>query len=150
MLLEATSPICEPTKGSKYSAAIDLRSRIDAEITCFTTMLVPLGVNINIERFFELNKDIKSHDDWMSEHVLHLYLRSSIGKKLIIPNGIGVIDIDYKNEIMIMLHNPNAETFKINIGDRLCQIALMKHSSNLFGVKSENDRYGGFGSTGTK
>ena len=40
---------CTPTRGTKYSAAIDLRSREDITIGAGETVLVPLGVKIDLD-----------------------------------------------------------------------------------------------------
>ena len=91
-----------PTRGSKYSAAVDLYANEDIIIAPGETKLVPLGVCID-ERVL-----LKS-DRFLSSHYFQLMLRSSISKHLIIANGIGIVDIDYvyPNEIMIRLHNPH-------------------------------------------
>ena len=104
--------------------------------------------------------------DFMRKHYLQLMLRSGLGKKgLILPNGVGIIDLDYQDEIMMIIHNPlrlNAQDIetmtydlnvltdcKINKGDRVGQIVLLEHKSYMFDIDSEDERTGGFGSTGT-
>ena len=92
-------------------------------------------------------------------------------KGLIIANGVGEIDIDYPSEIGIILHKPikatdiasmimnTHEAFKdnehidcdviiIKKGEKIAQIKLVEHKSNLIGVSSKNKRVGGYGSTG--
>ena len=108
-----------------------------------------------------------SYDEFLSSHYLQLMLRSSLAKKgLIIANGVGVIDLDYKDEIKIAIHNPITEQnfiqddnayitdpfehteYKIKKGDRIAQITLLEHRSHLFCIESDEERKGGFGSTG--
>jgi len=57
-------------------------------------------------------------------------------------------DIDYKDEIKIILHNFSGEQFAINKHDKIAQIMLKENQSFLFGVDTEDERVGGFGSTG--
>jgi dUTP pyrophosphatase len=90
-------------------------------------------------------------------------LRSSLGKKgLILPNGVGIIDLDYKDEIKMIIHNPIQgnviifpdteikyhEMYSIKKGDKIAQITLLEHKAQMFGIETENERSGGFGSTG--
>jgi len=76
-------------------------------------------------------------------------LRSSLSKQLIIANGVGVIDLDYTDEIMIRIHNPaNMPAKDINKGDRVAQITMLRHLGFMFDVHSQKQRTGGFGSTG--
>jgi len=165
-----------PTRGSKYSACIDLYSSHDIVIGAGETKLVGLGVCIDLEfikknlctewiggidnGFSSVNE--RMVDKFLNSHYLQLMLRSSLGKKgLILPNGVGVIDIDYKDEIKMIIHNPiktrekdglidrlNLQSFQIIKGDKIGQITLLEHKSYLFGIKSDAERDGGFGSTG--
>jgi len=177
---------CTPTRGTKYSAAIDLRSREDITIGAGETVLIPLGVKIDLDLFVDTNYkslayvDNEEFEHWKQSHYLQLMLRSGLGKKgLILPNGVGVIDLDYQDEIMMIVHNPicgvyqdfddsfelekielkethtynaanNEVRYTIKKGDRVGQITLLEHKSYLFGVDSDEVRSGGFGSTGSK
>jgi dUTPase len=166
-----------PTRGSKYSAAVDLYAREDVTIGAGETKLIPIGVCIDeidvmdtvlgtIPHGYEASFD-ERYIKFMKSHYLQLMLRSSLSKELIIANGVGVVDLDYKDEIMIRVHRPvklhrfvynteNRTTLAddydtevvIKKGDRVAQITLMEHKSYLFGIESEEERTGGFGSTG--
>ena len=174
---------CEPTRGSKYSACVDLYASEDMVINAGETKLVGLGVAID-ENFFlydiggmfigssgeiERNADNDAIETFVRTHYLQLMLRSSLGKRgLILPNGVGIIDLDYKDEIKMIIHNPlkdvtheeiDTETgdyykhtyslpYEIRKGDRIAQITLLEHKSYLFDIESEEERKGGFGSTG--
>ena len=178
--------VCKPTKGSKYSAAIDLYSREDVVIGAGETVKVPLGVcidsvffiyeigNINVASNGEIKSDEDSNEKinfFLKSHYLQLEPRSSLRAKGLIA-GTGIIDLDYKNEIMIILHNPVWQTrlcdksnidkektivhfgattnlcYKISKGDKIAQILLKEHKSYLMGVESDAVRVSGFGSTG--
>lgn len=190
-----------PTRGSKYSACVDLYANADVIIGAGETKLIPLGVCLDIEATIKKYVKIQIMLDGISEvedividryindfklkNFLQLMLRSSLSKELIIANGVGIIDMDYKDEIMIRLHNPFTKTsilhtissfiekgmnlfgtkqeyevkenillteksngYMIQKGDRVAQITLLEHKSYLFGIESEEERQGGFGSTG--
>ena len=172
---------CEPTRGSKYSACVDLYASEDVVIGAGETKLVGLGVCININELTSRAVPYKNiPEEWYKDevekflktHYIQLMLRSSLAKKgLIIANGVGVIDLVYKDEIKIAIHNPISDAhideeskeisrwvgqnkqdsfgdFKIKKGDRIAQITLLEHKSHLFGIESDEERNGGFGSTG--
>jgi len=183
---------CEPTRGSKYSACVDLYASKDALIGAGETKLIGLGVAIDEELLpktivqewdkLGLGMYIDYVKDFKKSHYLQLMLRSSLGKKgLILPNGVGIIDLDYKDEIKMIIHNPikmvDAEYFadeeviemsqlgspspyskgenitassryEIRKGDKIAQITLLEHKGYLFGIDTDKEREGGFGSTG--
>lgn len=174
---------CEPTKGSKYSACIDLRASKDVTIAAGETKIVPLGVVIDHENLIHNLQKSDQRITWFptyveefkSKHYLQLMIRSSIAAKgVVIPNGVGIIDMDFENEIGIILHNPitehtitwwidriasmlgidtnfnrdNTANTLIKKGDKIAQITLTEHKSFLFGIETDTERTGGFGSTG--
>lgn len=147
-----------PTRGSKYSACVDLYANKTITIAPGETTLVPLGVCIDFDKLkenFNIYHDyftkigIDTYDMFLKTHYLQLMLRSSMSKHLIIANGVGVIDLDYSDEIMIRLHNPvNMDSKQINKGDRVAQATMLKHLGFMFDIHSNQQRTGGFGSTG--
>lgn len=128
-MLKILDDICKPTKGSKYSAAIDLYAREDMVIGAGETVKVALGVCIDSDKlkpkhFFKQYKDYcpelidsmieiddKRYYDFIKSHYLQIEPRSSLRAKGLIA-GTGIIDLDYKDEIMIILHNPIIEIVK--------------------------------------
>lgn len=144
-----------PTRGSKHSACVDLYAREDLNISAGQTVLIPLGVAIDENQLIKIIDNYDNSNIPMSEkienfkcsHYLQLMLRSSLSKKLIIANGVGVIDLDYKDEIMIRVHNPMDE-FIVHKGDRIAQITILEHKAYMFGIETDIERNGGFGSTG--
>jgi len=170
-MLKILDDVCKPTKGSKYSAAIDLYAREDVVIGAGETVKVPLGVCIDEKLMYNLTNSylqrepiINDFDRFKDSHYLQLEPRSSLRAKGLIA-GTGIIDLDYKDEIMIILHNPfNLVGFIIDIdegihlpnkfpcyeikkGDKVAQIMLKEHKTYLMGVDTEEKRTGGFGST---
>ena len=149
---------CSPTKGSKFSAAIDLYARENVIIETGETALIPLGVKI------DKNKMPIYLQNNMHRHYLQLEPRSSLRAKGLIA-GTGIIDLDYEDEIMIILHNPvkaprycadasgatfdmtSYEPYKISKGDKIAQCTLKEHKGYLLGIESDTECTGGFGST---
>lgn len=81
--------------------------------------------------------------------------RSGLGSKgLILSNTIGVIDQDYRQEVMAMVWNAHSFSHQvIKHGDRICQMMISVVDTSGFELADEldtTDRIGGFGSTGTK
>ena len=172
---------CTPKRGTKYSAYVDLFAREDVIIGAGETKIIKLGVKIDwraimkicasLEPFSTADDDIKEYEKFMSSHYLEIALRSSLGAKgLIIANGIGIIDLDYPDEIGLIVHNPlkpyelnepdideshyelvsESDSYLINKGDKVAQCTLKEHKGYLMGYETETLRTGGFGSTDTK
>ena len=71
----------------------------------------------------------------------------------IVPaNCVGVIDSDYRGEVIVGLHNQSQEAFTVNPGDRVAQLVLLPVFTPGIEVCEELDETGrgagGFGSTG--
>ena len=118
-MLKAIIKECKPTKGSQYSACVDLYASEDVVIGAGETVLVPLGVKLKIDMDWYTGNRINvnptcgqgaidSFENFLKSHQMNLHLRSSMSAKngLIIANGTGIIDLDYEDEIKICLHNP--------------------------------------------
>lgn len=118
-----------PTRGTQFSAGIDLYAREDITIEVGETAIIPLGVMIDDEFIKNAVKNYYADEDiyvvdggvtpigaaglekykkFMKSHVFKLYIRSSLTVKngLIIANGTGIIDMDYNKEIGIIICNP--------------------------------------------
>jgi dUTP pyrophosphatase len=88
-------------------------------------------------------------------HGYILCLRSSTGKntKLRLSNQIGIIDYNYRGEIIALVDNFDNEDYIIKSGDRLFQLIFPSYKS--FNIKivdeiEDTDRgNNGFGSTGS-
>ena len=80
-----------------------------------------------------------------------IYARSGMACKrgLAPANKVGVIDSDYRGEIMVALYNQSNETKVITSGDRIAQIVIQPVTFNEVDELSDTTRgEGGFGSTG--
>ena len=130
-----------PTYGSEYAAGADLYS-CEGELTFEPgeTKLVHTGLAMEIP----------------VGYVGLVYARSGIATKrgLAPANKVGVIDSDYRGEIMVALHNHSNESQTIAASERIAQIVITPFLTVNY-IESETldetDRgVGGFGSTGTK
>lgn len=166
-----------PTRATRYSAMVDLYANADVVIGAGETKIVPLGVKIDLEHLheelyiYDERFDIRydTHDNlskshyFMSSHFLELHPRSSLRAKGLII-GVGVIDLDYPDEIGLIVHNPtqisyqadddhyinelnDGSPFFINKDDKIAQCTLVEHKGYLLSIESEVERVGGFGST---
>ena len=170
-MFKVLTECCEPKRATKFSAAIDLFASEDVVVGAGETAKVRLGVCIDIDFYeiftewnnytYQMQEDKK--EEFLQSHYLQLEPRSSLRAKGLIA-GTGIIDLDYKDEIMIILHNPttgfndkkeptcicspNATAYKINKGEKIAQIMLCEHKSYLMGYESKEKRVGDFGSSG--
>ena len=84
-----------------------------------------------------------------------IYARSGMAcKKGLAPaNKVGVIDSDYRGEIMVALYNHSDSAVTVAKGDRIAQLVLTPYIKADFEEADELDDTvrgdGGFGSTGT-
>jgi len=86
---------------------------------------------------------------------VEVYPRSGIaGRGIIIPNSPGIIDEDYRGEIMITMYGLFCKMEYFGVGSRVAQARLVRNEPVQIKVVShlsETERgEGGFGSTGTK
>ena len=85
-----------------------------------------------------------------------IYARSGTACKrgLAPANKVGVIDSDYRGEIMVALHNHSATTQQIEDGERVAQLVITPYLTVNFVESAQLDSTargaGGFGSTGKK
>lgn len=85
-----------------------------------------------------------------------IYARSGLScKKGLAPaNKVGVIDSDYRGEIIVALHNHGTEAQTVNPGDRIAQLVIAPVLTPGFFEVSELSNTvradAGFGSTGNK
>ena len=131
-----------PTYGSEFSAGADLYACEEDPITVGAgkTVFVHTGIAMEIP----------------TGYVGLVFARSGLASKkgLAPANKVGVIDSDYRGEIMVALHNHSSEDKTIDAGERIAQIALVPYLTADFNVVddlSDTARgAGGFGSTGRK
>lgn len=126
-----------PVYSTEGSVCADVRATQDYTIKPKQVIKIPLGIAVEIPKGYEIQ----------------VRNRSSLGKNgLIVPNGIGTIDTDYRGEINMLFYNLNDTDYEIKAGDKICQLAIQKATTMIFKTVSELSETergeGGFGSTG--
>ena len=131
-----------PTYGSKGAAGADLYACLDEAVTIEPgeTRLIPTGLAMAIP-------------EGLSGLI---YARSGLAtKKGLAPaNKVGVIDSDYRGQVMVALHNHGKQTQTVEHGERIAQMILTPAIIADFVTVDDLDDTargeGGFGSTGAK
>ena len=101
-----------PQKATEHSAGFDLRSKDDVVLQNNKRTLVPTGVYTKIP----------------VGHVGLLFPRSSLSKNYVyMTNSVGVIDSDYRGEILasLIFNHPTEKTFKIEKYERIVQLVIV-------------------------
>ncbi|CBL16823.1 dUTP diphosphatase [Ruminococcus champanellensis] len=86
--------------------------------------------------------------------VLLVYARSGLATKhgVSMANGVGVIDSDYRGEVLVPLVNRGREPFRITPGMRIAQLVvtpvLLPRTEEVQQLPDSARGAGGFGSTG--
>ena len=131
-----------PTYGSEWAAGADMYAAIDEAVTIEPgeTKLIPTGLAFEIPEGY----------------AGFIYARSGLAcKKGLAPaNKVGVVDADYRGEVMVALHNHGKEPQTIEAGERIAQMIIAPFITANFIFSDELDDTvrgaGGFGSTGRK
>lgn len=131
-----------PTYGSEFAAGADLYAVLDEELTILPgeTKLVKTGLAMEIpEGYAGL-----------------IYARSGLAAKrgLAPANKVGVVDADYRGEVMVALHNHSTMPQTIAPMERIAQLVVAPFLKAEFVQADELEvtvrGEGGFGSTGRK
>ena len=130
-----------PTYGTEFSAGADLYNLPESvEIAPHTTILIHTGIATEIpEGYCGL-----------------VFARSGLATKrgLAPANKVGVVDADYRGEVMVALHNHSTVEQRVAPLERIAQLVVAPFLKAEFVEEAElSDTVrgeGGFGSTGTK
>ncbi len=131
-----------PSYGSKYAAGCDLYAVLDKDLVIEPgkTILIRTGLSMEIP----------------VGYAGMIFARSGLASKrgLAPANKVGVIDSDYRGEVMVALHNHSSEEQIVFHGERIAQLVIMPFYKASFVETDElSDTVrgsGGFGSTGSK
>ena len=131
-----------PTYGSEYAAGADMYAAIDEAVTIEPgeTKFIPTGLAFEIPEGY----------------AGFIYARSGLAcKKGLAPaNKVGVVDADYRGEVMVALHNHGKEAQTVEAGERIAQMIIAPFVAVNYIFSDELDDTvrgaGGFGSTGRK
>ena len=131
-----------PTYGSEYSAGADLYAVCDESVSIKPNETVLMHTYLSIEI--------------PEGYGGFIYARSGLASKkgLAPANKVGVIDADYRGEVMVALHNHSLTEQTVSDGERIAQLVIAPFLKAEFCETDEltnTERgVGGFGSTGTK
>ena len=130
-----------PIKATEGSAGYDLTAAIKEPMTIQPGEIVRIPTGLAIEL-----------PD--SDLVAMIYARSGLSVKhgITLPNGVGVIDSDYRGEIQVALWNLSNKLYTVEPGERVAQLIIMPVVPTVLKLTDtlEDTRRstGGFGSTG--
>lgn len=103
-----------PTRSTGGSVGYDICACIPEPVTVSPgeTRLIGSGIAIALDQGY----------------AAFLYARSGLGVKhgIVPANGVGVIDSDYRGEIMIGIKNTSNSDYVIHPGDRIAQIVISR------------------------
>lgn len=131
-----------PVRKTKKSAGYDVEAAEDIVIPPFESGCKPTLIHTGLKAYCQ-------DDEWFM-----LANRSSNPgkKKLVLANGIGIIDADYygnpdnDGEFMYAYYNISSEPVEIKKGDVIGQVVFQKFLA-VDNDQAEGERTGGFGST---
>jgi len=141
--IRLTDKTLMPTRANPNDAGLDLRASESKLIRSATPTLIDTGVSVQIPK----------------NHVGLVFSRSGLAKHgITLSNSVGVIDSDYRGNIMLSLicNVDNDRDVFINKGDRIAQLVVVPILLPQVQVVDEDDEEwlntargtGGFGSTG--
>ena len=129
-----------PTYGSTEAAGADLYACLDESVTipAGKTVFIPTGIALEVP----------------AGCAGLIYARSSMGTKrgLAPANKVGVIDCDYRGQVMVALHNHGQDDQVVQPNERIAQLLITPvFTPGFIEVDDLSDTArgtGGFGSTG--
>lgn len=141
--IKKLSPLAKiPTYGTEFAAGADIYAAIEEAVTIAPgeTKFIPTGLAMEIPEGY----------------AGFMHARSGLASKrgLAPANKVGVIDSDYRGEVMVALHNHGTADQTVEAGERIAQMIIAPYvTANFILSDSLDDTVrgeGGFGSTGTK
>ena len=139
MLLRGNAAL--PERRTSGSAGYDVAACLDGEVVIMPgeTKMIGSGFAIALE----------------PGYAAFLYARSGLGimHGIVPANCVGVIDSDYRGEVMVGLKNTSGEPFTIRDADRIAQMVIaeccLPEPVRCEELEETKRGSGGFGSTGT-
>lgn len=129
-----------PSYATSGSAGADLCANLEESIMIKKggICLIPTGISIALPSGFEAQ--IRSRSGMTLKH------------GIVVANGIGTIDSDYRGEIKVILHNISDKDYLLNPGEKIAQMVISKFCQADFIVSETLDDTargdGGFGHSG--
>ena len=130
-----------PQYATTGSAGMDLHACLDEPLTIapLERVKVPTGLAIALPG---------------PDYAAFLFPRSGLGVKsgITLPNCVGVVDSDYRGEVIVGLVNLSDAPYTVQPGDRIAQMVILpvaRADIHVVDALDDTDRgSGGFGSTG--
>jgi dUTP pyrophosphatase len=135
-----SSPYPTPTYATPGSAGVDLQANLPAAtiIAAGSIVLIPTGLSIALPAGMEAQ--IRSRSGMTLKH------------GIVVANGVGTIDSDYRGEIKVILHNCSQTDYNLQPGEKIAQMIIAPY---LYADFEETDTLdetlrgsGGFGHSG--
>lgn len=129
-----------PTHGTAYSAGYDLYACMENPVAIKPHSTVKISTGLSMEIPF----------GWFGA----VFARSGLAtKKGLRPsNCVGVVDSDYRGEVIVALHNDTEDVVIVSPNERIAQLVLMRHEfvdwREVEELTDTTRGTGGFGSTG--
>ena len=129
-----------PSYATTGSAGLDIYANLECDmlVSPMQRVLVPTGLYIALEDGFEAQ--IRSRSGMSLKH------------GIVVANGIGTIDSDYRGEIKVILVNISNEDYIIKSGDKIAQMVINEYTrANFVEVITLDETTrsdGGFGHSG--
>ncbi len=129
-----------PTQGSALAAGWDLYAIEETQVPRGASVMISTGWAVAIP------------EGWEGQ----LRCRSSLGKKgMIMPNGLGTIDADYRGELKVLATwIGEGDSFTVKAGERVAQLLFAPVplvtlvETTMEGLDKTERGQGGFGSSG--
>lgn len=98
-----------PARGSLVAAGLDIKSIEDTIVYGASRTMIRTGVYLN---------------SLPPNTYLRIAPRSKLANKFGIDVLAGVVDADYRGEIMVILHNTSIKRYEVSKGDAIAQLIL--------------------------
>ena len=134
------SPYPNPTYATVGSAGADLYANIDQPIMITRNEIVLVSTGIYLGLPIGIEAQIRSRSGLTLKH------------GIVVANGIGTIDSDYRGEIKVILHNISKSDYRLMPGEKIAQIIFAEFLQADFTSVEDLDQTkrgaGGFGHSG--
>ena len=104
-----------PSRGSDESAGLDICTIESATIPAGQRALLKTGIAMSMPRGY----------------VGLIWPRSKLAAKMGVDVLAGVVDSDYRGEIMVSLLNTGQDAVELRSGDKVAQMIIQKHFSDM-------------------
>lgn len=129
-----------PAYQTDSAAGMDMAACIDhtVEIAPHERAIIPTGIALALPAGYEAQ--IRARSGLAAKH------------GIVLANGVGTIDADYRGEIGVILLNTSKEAFVVEPGMRIAQMIVARYETVAWREVDELDETprgeGGYGSTG--